>query len=82
MRFYLAGSRKMKHAIDRKFVDMLVLLIHEQNRQLADIIAEEEKLPYHLVRAYVPSTHKVRQMIGAVSQTSSSEEEPSSSLVE
>lgn len=43
---------------------MLVMLIHLQNQQLAKIISEEEDIPYHLVLQHVPSTHKVRTMIG------------------
>lgn len=50
---------------------MLCLLIHNQNKQLAMIIAEEENLPLHLVCMYVPSTHKVKQMLntGGLSAT-------------
>ena len=42
---------------------MLVMLIHQQNQQLAKIIAEDENLPLHIVHQYVPSTHKIKQML-------------------
>lgn len=53
----------MKHTIDKKLLEMLCLLIHNQNRQLAMIIAEEEDLPLHVVSMYVPSTHRVKQLL-------------------
>jgi hypothetical protein len=62
-----------EYTIDKKFLEMLVMLIHQQNMQLAKIISEEEGLPYHLVCMYVPSTHQIKQMLGAYSSTSSSE---------
>lgn len=52
------------YTIDKKFLDMLIMLIHLQNQQLAKIISEEENIPYHLVLQYVPSTHKVKTLIG------------------
>lgn len=54
----------MNHTIDKKFLEILVLLIHQQNLQLAKIIADEEELPLHLVNIYIPSTHKIKQMLG------------------
>ena len=59
----------MKHTIDKKILEMLCLLIHNQNRQLAMIIAEEENLPLHLVCMHVPSTHKVKQLLNTSSST-------------
>ena len=59
--------------IDKKFLEMLVLLIHQQNKQLAKIIAEEENLPLHLVDMYVPSTHKIMQMLGSYTSSSLSD---------
>lgn len=56
----------MKHTFDKKLLEMLCILIHNQNRQLAMIIAEEEDLPLHAVSMYVPSTHKVKQLLNAV----------------
>lgn len=54
----------MDYTIDKKFLNMIVMLIHFQNQQLAKIISEEESIPYHLVSQYVPSTHKIQTMIG------------------
>lgn len=54
----------MQYTIDKKFLDMLVMLIHLQNQQLAKIISDEENIPYHLITQYVPSTHKIKSMIG------------------
>jgi hypothetical protein len=53
----------MKHSLDKKFLEMLIMLIHQQNKQLAKIISEEESLPLHLVELYVPSTHNIRQLL-------------------
>ena len=73
----------MKHQIDKKFLEMLILLIHQQNEQLARIIAEEEGLPLHHVSMHIPSVHKIKQMLGAhtSSSLSSSSSSSSSSLV-
>lgn len=54
----------MQYTIDKKFLDMLVMLIHLQNQQLAKIISDEENIPLHLVLQHVPSTHKIKTMIG------------------
>lgn len=53
----------MEYTIDKTFLNMLVMLIHQQNQQLAKIIAEDENLPLHIVHQYVPSTHKIKQML-------------------
>jgi len=53
----------MKHILDKKFLEIIVLLIHQQNKQLAKIIAEEENMPIHLVEMYVPSTHEIKQLL-------------------
>lgn len=55
----------MKHTLDKKFLEIIVMLVHQQNKQLAKIIAEEENLPLHIVEMYVPSTHKIRQLLQA-----------------
>jgi len=55
----------MSETIDKKMIDFLVMLVHQQNLQLAKIIAEEENLPLHLVNMYVPSTHKIKQMLAS-----------------
>lgn len=54
----------MDYTIDKKFLTILIMLIHLQNQQLAKIISDEENIPYHLVTQYVPSTHKIKTMIG------------------
>lgn len=54
----------MEYTIDKKFLNMIIMLVHFQNQQLAKIISEEESIPYHLVSQYVPSTHKIQTMIG------------------
>ena len=68
----------MSYTIDKKIIEILTMLIHQQNRQLAQIIAEEENMPLHLVNMYVPSTHKIKQLLG--SYASSSEVALSTSL--
>jgi hypothetical protein len=50
----------MIHIIDKKFLEMLVMLVHQQNVQLANIIADEEgKLILHRI----PSTYKIKQLL-------------------
>jgi hypothetical protein len=53
----------MKHTLDKKLLEIIVLLVHQQNKQLAKIIAEEENMPLHLVEMYVPSTHQIKQLL-------------------
>jgi len=52
-----------EYTIDKKIIEMLVMLIHQQNIQLSEIIAEEENLPLHLVNMYVPRTYQIKNML-------------------
>lgn len=54
----------MIYTIDKKIIEMLTMLIHHQNKQLAEIIAEEENLPLHIVNLYVPCTYQIKKMLG------------------
>jgi hypothetical protein len=72
----------MSYTIDKKFIEILTMLIHNQNKQLAEIIAEEEGLPLHLVNLYVPSTYKIKQMFSHISSSESSSPCSSSELSE
>jgi hypothetical protein len=65
------NSHYHTHTIDKKFIEILVMLIHQQNKQLATIIAEKENLPLHIVNLHVPPTYKIKNMLAA--QISSSE---------
>ena len=70
----------MNYSLDKKFLEMLVLLLHNQNVQLAKIVSDEENLPLHRVISYVPSTHQIKQMLQSYkpNHKSSSEESVSS----
>lgn len=72
----------MVYTIDKKYLDMLVMLIHQQNLQLAKIIAEEENMPLHLVNMYVPTTAAIKKMLGNYKSSDESLDSKSSSLVE
>jgi hypothetical protein len=61
--------------INVKLVEMISNLLHEQNMQLLQIIAEEEKLPYRELSAMMPSRYEIKKELNAfVSQQSNDKE--------
>jgi predicted transcriptional regulator len=58
--------------INVKFIEILVNLVREQNMQLIQIIAEEEKLSYLELIKLVPSTYQLKKELANLEQTKSS----------
>ena len=61
--------------INIKFIEILVNLVREQNLQLIQIIAEEEKLNYLELIKLVPSTYQLKKEMANLSDTSSSDKQ-------
>lgn len=49
--------------INIKFVEILSNLVLEQNKQLLQIIVEEEKLGYRKVMNFLPSQYEVKKQL-------------------
>jgi hypothetical protein len=49
--------------INTKFVEILVNLLLEQNKQLLQIIAEEEKLGYKKIMNFLPSQYQIKKQL-------------------
>ena len=77
--------------INTKFVEILANLVLEQNKQLLQIIAEEEKLGYKKIMNFLPSQYDIKKQLSNIhnqldgfleksnSISESSSSEPSSS---
>ena len=55
--------------INIKFIEVLVNLVREQNMQLIQIIAEEEKLSYLELAKLVPSTYQLKKDMANLDET-------------
>jgi hypothetical protein len=58
--------------INVKFIEILVNLVREQNMQLIQIIAEEEKLNYLELIKLIPSTYQLKKELANLEQTTES----------
>jgi predicted transcriptional regulator len=54
-------STRITTNINVKFIEVLTNLVREQNMQLIQIIAEEEKLSYLELAKLVPSTYQLKK---------------------
>jgi hypothetical protein len=55
--------------INVKFIEILVNLVREQNMQLIQIIAEEEKLSYLELIKLIPSTYQLKKELANLDKT-------------
>lgn len=51
-----------------KFIEILSKLVLEQNKQLLQIIAEEENLGYKKVMNFLPSQYEVMKQLNDISK--------------
>ena len=58
-----------KTDINVKFIEILVNLVREQNMQLIQIIAEEEKLSYLELIKLIPSTYQLKKELANLDKT-------------
>jgi hypothetical protein len=54
--------------INMKFIEILSNLVIQQNKQLLQIIAEEEKLGYKKVMNFLPSQYEIKQQVNDISR--------------
>jgi hypothetical protein len=54
--------------INMKFIEILSKLVLEQNKQLLQIIAEEEKLGYKKVMNFLPSQYEIMKQLNDISK--------------
>lgn len=54
--------------INTKFVEILSNLLLEQNKQLLQIIAEEENLGYKKIKNFLPSQYQIKKQILELSE--------------
>lgn len=54
--------------INMKFIEILSNLVLEQNKQLLQIIAEEEKLGYKKVMNFLPSQYEIKKQLNDISE--------------
>lgn len=57
--------------INTKFLEIIANLILEQNKQLLQIIAEEEKLGYKKIMNFLPSQYQIKKELLELSQKNS-----------
>jgi hypothetical protein len=67
-----SSSKSEPKAIDInvKFIEILVNLVREQNMQLIQIIANEEKLNYLELVKLIPSTYQLKKELGNLESNS------------
>ena len=65
-------TTEMTTDINVKFIEVLVNLVREQNMQLIQIIAEEEKLNYLELIKLVPSIYQLKKEMANLEKTTSS----------
>ena len=68
--------------INIKFVEILSNLVLEQNKQLLQIIADEEGLSYNKIKNFLPSQYEVRQQLKNVGGNQGNRLEKSNSISE
>lgn len=56
--------------INVKFIEILVNLVRDQNMQLIQIIANEEKLNYLELAKLIPSTYQLKKELGNLQSNS------------
>ena len=54
--------------INVKFIEIISNLVLEQNKQLLQMIAEEEKLGYKKVMNFLPSQYEIKKQLDELSQ--------------
>jgi len=54
--------------INVKFIEMLSNLVLEQNKQLLQTIAEEEKLGYKKIMNFLPSQYEIKKQLYELSK--------------
>ncbi len=54
--------------INMKFIEILSKLVLEQNKQLLQIIAEEEKLGYKKIMNFLPSQYEIMKELNDISK--------------
>jgi hypothetical protein len=54
--------------INVKFIEILSNLVLEQNKQLLQIIAEEEKLGYKKIMNFLPSQYDIKKQLNNISK--------------
>ncbi len=54
--------------INVKFIEMLSNLVLEQNKQLLQTIAEEEKLGYKKIMNFLPSQYEIKKQLHELSK--------------
>ena len=69
----------MQCSVHPKFLETLMLLIQKQNRELVEIIAEEENINIFVLQKLVPSQHKIMQTLQDYRSSSSEDSSESSS---
>lgn len=65
------GSETNVTSINVKFIEVLVNLVREQNMQLVQIIAEEEKLSYLELAKLIPSTYQLKKELANLDKNDS-----------
>lgn len=56
----------MEHKLNIKFVEILANLVYEQNKQLLQIIAEEQKLSYKKVINILPTQYQIKKNMASI----------------
>lgn len=73
---YLVGllywGHNMDTEINMKYIEILSNLILEQNKQLLQIIAEEEKIGYKKIINFLPSQYDIKKHVKTLCNMSSS----------
>lgn len=54
--------------INTKFVEILANLVLEQNKQMLQIVAEEEKLGYKKIMNFLPSQYQIKKQLLEISK--------------
>ena len=55
------NSENTNIGINTKFIEIIANIILEQNKQLLQIIAEEEKLGYKKIMNFLPSQYQIKK---------------------
>jgi hypothetical protein len=59
-------------SISPKYIEIIMILVHQQNKQLIKIISEEENIDINKLEALITPQHKLFQMLVAISSSESS----------
>lgn len=68
--------------INIKLIEILSNLVLEQNKQLLQIIADEEGLSYHKIMNFLPSQYDIKEQLKNVGNNHGSRLEKSNSISE